>query len=313
MKKVFCKMALATVLALTTLFTGCKAPSSGGGGNSFNALETPLTLEAIDSGEITFNNLDRITNLKYRINDEEVTAATDTGISLSAGDKISLFAEGTSNGDSSNQCFTINCSSDCYVYGNVMSLLTEDYQTATEITQNYYAFACLFYDNSHIKNHPSKNIVLPATTLAYGCYESMFHGCTSLTQAPVLPATTLTDYCYHDMFRGCSSLTQAPALPATALADACYAGMFYGCTSLTQAPDLPATTLADYCCYKMFYGCTSLNKVTCLATDLSAPSCTTEWLYGVASSGTFTKASGADWSVKTGYNGIPSGWAIQNK
>ena len=312
MKKVFCKMALAAVLALTTLFTGCKAPSSGGGGNSFNALETPLTLEAIDSGEITFNSFNKISNLKYRINDGEVTAATDTGISLSAGDKISLFAEGTSNGDTVNQCFRIICSSDCYVYGNVMSLLTADYQSATKITQNN-AFAYLFYDNSHIKNHPSKNIVLPATTLAHSCYCEMFCSCTSLTQAPALPAKALAKHCYDGMFSGCDSLTQAPVLPATTLAGYCYQGMFFHCTSLTQAPELPATTLAEWCYYGMFNGCTSLTKVTCLATDLSAAECTTNWLYGVASSGTFTKASGADWSSKTGTSGIPSGWTIKNK
>ena len=28
------------------------------------------------------------------------------------------------------------------------------------------------------------------------CYQYMFYGCTSLTQAPALPATTLTTYCY---------------------------------------------------------------------------------------------------------------------
>ena len=290
MKKVFCKMALAAVLALTTLFTGCKAPSSGGGGgnsggeSAYNPPEKniPLTLEAIADGQITFSNLDRITNLKYRINDGDVTAATDTGISLPAGDKISLFAEGTSNVNRPNQCFTINCSSDCYVYGNVMSLLTADYQTATEITKNY-AFAWLFHDNSHIKNHTEKDLVLPAITLAESCYYGMFYGCTSLTQAPVLPATTLAEFCY------------------------CY--MFHGCTSLTQAPALPATTLAGYCYARMFSGCTSLNKVTCLATDLSAADCTDAWLYGVASSGTFTKASGTDWSS----GDIPSGWTIQNK
>ncbi|MBR5933354.1 MAG: leucine-rich repeat protein [Treponema sp.] len=313
MKKVFCKMALAAVLALTTLFTGCKAPSSGGG-SAYNPPEKniPLTLEAIADGQITFNRFDKISNLKYRINDGEVTAATDTGISLPAGDKISLFAEGTLNGDSLDQAFRIICSSDCYVYGNVMSLLTADYQTATEITQNY-AFAGLFFNNSHIKNHPSKNIVLPATTLADNCYMGMFYNCSSLTQAPVLPATTLADYCYYGMFEDCTSLTQAPVLPATTLATICYGYMFSGCTSLTQAPALPATTLAKNCYYCMFYGCTSLNKVTCLATDLSAIGCTDYWLTGVASSGTFTKASGADWSVKTGYNGIPDGWTTQNK
>ncbi|MBP5402016.1 MAG: hypothetical protein J6Y36_02535 [Treponema sp.] len=264
MKKVLSRAVLCALLTLAVFFTACKNPSSGGGGgnsgggSAYNPPEKniPLTLEAIADGQITFSNLDRITNLKYRINDGDVTAATNTGISLPAGDKISLFAEGTSNGFRVDQYFTIKCSSDCYVYGNVMSLLTEDYQTSTEITQD---IAGLFFNNSHIKNHPSKNIVLPATTLAQSCYVQMFSFCTSLTQAPVLPATTLAEGCY----------------------------------------------------FQMFYGCTSLNKVTCLATDLSAAGCTFEWLYGVASSGTFTKASGADWS--SGESGIPSGWTIKNK
>ena len=58
---------------------------------------------------------------------------------------------------------------------------------------------------------------------------------------------TMTNYCYDSMFYGCTSLTQAPALPATTLTGCCYDSMFYGCTSLTQAPALPATTLANYC------------------------------------------------------------------
>jgi len=363
MKKVFCKMALASVLALTTLFTGCKAPSSGGG-SAYNPPEKniPLTLEAIADGQITFDNLDRIINLKYRINDGEVIAATDTGISLPAGDKISLFAEGTLNGNNTNQCFTINCSSDCYVYGNVMSLLTDDYQNETTITQEN-AFRNLFNSNTYIKNHPEKEIVLPATSLTKSCYQAMFWNCTSLTAAPILPSKKLSSACYGNMFFGCTSLTKAPSLPATTLEGSCYNGMFWNCTSLTAAPVLPATSLAEDCygfmfkgctsltktpslpvttleascyfamfsggtsltkapvlpattlapsCYcDMFDGCTSLNKVTCLATDLSATDCTTSWLSGVASSGTFTKASGADWS--SGASGIPSGWTIKNK
>ena len=333
-------MALAAVLALTTLFTGCKAPSSGGnsgGGSAYNPPEKniPLTLEAIADGQITFSNLDRITNLKYRINDGDVTAATDTGISLPAGDKISLFAEGTLNGDSLDQAFRIICSSDCYVYGNVMSLLTDNYKTATKITQDY-AFTYLFNSNTHIKNHSEKELVLPATTLKNYCYRNMFEGCTSLTKAPELPADTMKLYCYGSMFKGCTSLTEAPELPATTLAASCYTFMFKGCTSLTQAPDLPATSLMNYCyngmfelctslttapvlsattlpqgCYYyMFSSCTSLKKVECLATDISAQKCTFQWLSGVTSSGTFIKASSMnDWS--SGASGIPSGWAIQ--
>lgn len=67
----------------------------------------------------------------------------------------------------------------------------------------------------------------------------------------------VTPYCYQCIFKGCTSLTQAPALPATTLANSCYSNMFYGCSSLTQAPELPATTLAGSCYYSMFVSCKS--------------------------------------------------------
>jgi len=47
---------------------------------------------------------------------------------------------------------------------------------------------------------------LPATTLKYGCYDSMFYGCCSLEIAPYLPALKLTNRCYHKMFYDCPSL-----------------------------------------------------------------------------------------------------------
>lgn len=81
----------------------------------------------------------------------------------------------------------------------------------------------LGYTTVQSGNHP---------TMANYCYNSMFYGCTSLTQVPDLLATTLATYCYNGMFQNCTSLTQAPALPATTLADSCYYGMFNGCASL---------------------------------------------------------------------------------
>ncbi|MBP5703406.1 MAG: leucine-rich repeat protein, partial [Paludibacteraceae bacterium] len=114
---------------------------------------------------------------------------------------------------------------------------------------------------------------LPATTLAHGCYQYMFEGCTSLTQAPALPATTLANCCYQYMFEGCTSLTQAPELPATTLTVACYQRMFEGCTSLTQAPELPATTLANDCYAYMFRGCTSLTQAPELPATTLADYC----------------------------------------
>lgn len=114
-------------------------------------------------------------------------------------------------------------------------------------------------------------------------FASMFHGCTSLTQAPELPATTLAYYCYGDMFRLC--------------------------TSLTEAPVLPATTLARYCYKSMFQNCTKLEYIKCLATDISDSGCTYAWVSGVAKSGTFVKNNSTT-SWPSGSSGIPDGWTV---
>ena len=47
---------------------------------------------------------------------------------------------------------------------------------------------------------------LPATTLAYSCYQSMFVYCTSLTTIPALPAGTLLNYDYAYMFQWCTNI-----------------------------------------------------------------------------------------------------------
>ena len=202
---------------------------------------------------------------------------------------------------------------------------------ATTLTN--YCYNSMFYGCTGLTMAP----VLPATSLAMGCYLQMFAGCTSLATAPQLPATTLAESCYHNMFNGCTSLTTAPALSATTLAEKCYNGMFQDCTSLTTAPNLPATTLAESCyrymfggctslatapdlratslvkyCYcEMFINCTSLTYVKCLATDKSADYCTTLWMRNVPATGTFVKASGADWSRDQ--HGIPSGWTVNEE
>ena len=194
----------------------------------------------------------------------------------------------------------------CYqlMFCGCTSLTTAPVLPAT--TLEYSCYSNMFYGCTSLTTAPE----LPATTLAQGCYEGMFCGCTSLTTAPELPATTLAHSCYSSMFSGCTSLTTAPKLPATTLKPVCYQSMFRGCTSLTTAPDLLATTLESNCYETMFYGCTSLNKVKCLATSIFSMRSTNYWLEGVSSTGTFTKATGVDWSGKTGSSGIPSGWTV---
>ena len=154
-------------------------------------------------------------------------------------------------------------------------------------------------------------IELPPATWTFCC---LFACCTGLTSAEnlVLPATTLADGCYDSMFYNCTSLTAAPELPAITLAESCYDYMFQDCTSLTTAPELPATTLANGCYASMFYGCTSLNYIKCLATDISANYCTSDWVNGVAANGTFVKNPNMpDWT--TGDSGIPNGWTVEDE
>lgn len=151
----------------------------------------------------------------------------------------------------------------------------------------------------------------------YGC-ESMFEGCTSLVNAPSqyyqgtpkLPAMTIGYAAYDSMFSGCSSLQNPPELPATALSDYCYSEMFQGCVLLTTAPILPAATVPNGAYVAMFYACRRINSIVCLATTIYANS-TMNWLYNVASSGTFQKdANMTGWA--SGADGIPTGWTVQD-
>ena len=238
----------------------------------------PLTLEFFkEEGSFSITIVDYdpdvdIPELCYSIDDGPKTkyGTSGTPVSVKKGEVVRLYRyiEGAK---SDYDHFTINCSVDCYVYGNVMSLYSEDYAEATTVVP--YAFYKLFYGNTHIKNHDEIDLVLPAMSLSERCYAFMFYGCTGLTRAPELPAETLANRCYYEMFQGCTSLTTAPDLPATQLAERCYYSMFSGCTSLKTAPELPATQLAVGCYAYMFADCTSLESAPELPAETLAVSC----------------------------------------
>lgn len=278
-------------------------------------LKTPLTFEAKEAGAIVVFSAGYYSNavLECRINDGEWTEYTSTDeITLeNVGDKVSF--RGDNHGTEGEGLGRYYCTAPCYLYGNVMSLLyKENFATATTLPRNYI-FYNLFAGSEEspraIYSHPTKDLLLPATTLTEECYSGMFEY-TCLTRAPELPAETLAKRCYWCMFLGCTSLTTAPKLPSETLAEGCYSRMFEGCTSLTKAPVLPAPTMVDDCYYNMFKGCSSLNEVECLATSFGSYS-TYKWLDGVSSTGTFTKATGATW--QTGASGIPEGWTVVEK
>lgn len=241
----------------------------------------PLTLEAIEEGNVYLNNPLGLT-IEYSIDSTEwVSTATYADIRLGQGQKLFLRGDNEVYAKSDKNSFKytrIANGSPCYVYGNIMSLVDSGNFGKRKRLEEY-AFSCLFSDNSYIRNHPEKDLLLPATELSEYCYREMFEGCSSLTKAPALPAGSLAEGCYYFMFYGCTSLTEASALPAESLAGQCYSYMFSGCTSLTEAPALPATELANSCYYQMFSGCTSLTK----APDLPATTLQEGCYYGMFS------------------------------
>ena len=231
--------------------------------------ESSLTLELIQDGSIDISMIDTFKDMYWLINGttlEDISSKGTLSSWFEAGDTVSFFASGY-KGDGSNN-LQINCASDCYIYGDLMSL--DNY---SDTISKAGEFKGLFKNNTHIKNHPTKKIILSAQTLSDNCYQEMFYGCTGLTSAPELPAATLKQSCYSSMFYGCTGLTSAPELPATTLDSACYSSMFYGCTGLTSAPELPATTLGWYCYSRMFYGCTKLTSAPELPATTLAKNC----------------------------------------
>ena len=280
-------------------------------------LAAPLTVEALTAGTVKVNIIKGTlsTGMKYSVNGGAKTLiTTSTDIPVSAGDKVRFYGNGTATqvyGDSPEvKILGDGAGFTCKAYGNIMSLLDEEnFATKTDLPNQNYVFYGLFYGNTALTD--ASTLLLPATTLAYSCYNSMFRDCKALTAAPALPATTLAENCYYQMFNGCSVLTAAPALPATTLFTSCYYEMFNGCSALTAAPALPATTLVKTCYDRMFNGCSNLSSVTCLATEgINQNNSTYDWLDGVAASGTFTAATDAIWPE--GVNGIPSGWTRKN-
>ena len=249
-----------------------------------------FTIEAISSGCVTIKSAAALPGpFDLYVSKDNGTTWTTRNISvantkydlvyLNSGETLLVKANLTSWGQSYKWyfcpmkfCDSDNVSPCVYnVSGNSMSLLyLDDFQNKTTLPGNS-TFEDMFLDFLHITS--AENLILPATTLTFMCYSSMFSGCPNLVKGPNLPATTLAQSCYSYMFQNCTSLTTAPNLPATTLAESCYSNMFHGCTSLTTAPALPATTLAKSCYSNMFYGCNSLTTAPNLPATSLAQSC----------------------------------------
>lgn len=266
-----------------------------------SAEETPLTLEAEAAGTVTIINPGALT-MEYSLDGATWTAssADPIEVTLAEGDKLRLRgAAGTIN-DEYGDGIHILADANVMVYGNMMSLIGGETFADKETFTAPYGLAHVFCTldwspNTTIRNHPTEDILLPATNVpAYG-YAFMFTGCHGITRAPALPATTLGEYCYDDMFNDCTALETAPALPATDLSNSmgAYTFMFFGCTSLVNAPALPATTLGEMCYDGIFMNCTALTEAPALPATTLAGGCYSEMFMGCTSLTTAPKLPAA--------------------
>ncbi len=234
---------------------------------------TPLTLEATGTGAIVIDNPFELT--MWYMKNGVVADPTDSDpitINVVNGDKVCLFGNNSAYGGNKDDTM-IDCTVDCYIYGNVMSLVGGyDFTNVTTLDEPL-TFSSLFHGNEHIINN-SKKLVLPAQQLSRHCYSYMFAGCTGLTAAPLILAKSTADYCCSYMFAWCTNLVDAPTIEVSNAAESCYYYMFYECTSLTDATaSLPAVTLSRSCYESMFENCTSLANPPSLPANVLAPEC----------------------------------------
>lgn len=191
--------------------------------------------------------------------------------------------------------------SKCAVYGNVMSMISEDgkYHTTKTIAQPY-ALAYLLYNSYwdgekyiyYTVQHEKYDVMVPATTLTEGCYTQTF-AYTGITKVPELPAAEIPNYSYQRMFQGCGELTEAPAITvenvgeygmalmfyqcskltkANAISvktagEGAFQGMFNSCVEMTESPEINAKNIDYLACDGMFFNCQKLTKANAIAVE----------------------------------------------
>lgn len=148
---------------------------------TFNAYTTPLTLEAMtENTEVSFTTIGSIgsslSNIEYSKNGGAWTEYTfGEAVSLeNIGDRVSFRGTNATYAISeSDYCFIRwSYPKQCYVYGNIMSLINKDnYPTNTTLTGTYTFYHMFF---QYIYSHPTKDLVLPATTLTDYCFGALF-------------------------------------------------------------------------------------------------------------------------------------------
>jgi hypothetical protein len=108
---------------------------------------------------------------------------------------------GTNATQGADDYMNIKCSGKCYIYGNVMSLLSKDNFATMTVLQYENTFQNLFMDNEYIFHANGKDLVLPATTLEPYCYYQMFSGCKNLNYVKCLATDISAENCTFEWLK----------------------------------------------------------------------------------------------------------------
>lgn len=177
-------------------------------------VNSPLTFKILTGGTINWmHNRTLLSDvgdltIQYRLNGgswTDITASTaGTSFNVSAGDIVEFKGNNSRYGSLPLSYNSFSGSTAYFeAYGNTMSMIYDlNFATATTLSQQYVFNRLL----AGTRITTAENLVLPATTLPYHAYTSMFQGCSYMTKAPTLPAKTLSNSCYDEMFRDCISL-----------------------------------------------------------------------------------------------------------
>lgn len=274
-------------------FPPAEKPSNSGDQTTSlpNPFAVPLTLEAVSGSVVVTFSSKASKPVTYKVNggDSQTVPANSTKtITLAnAGDKVEFWGDNNAYtyipDVGISQDSNVSCSADCYIYGNIMSLVKSSNFSEEKKLEGAKTFECFFKDNVHLKNKEGSALLLPATTLTENCYLELFYGCSGLTSAPTLPATTLADWCYAGMFQGCAGLAETPALPAETMTQFCYSSMFENCANLEKAAELPAKTLSPNCYEVMFKDCVKLKDAPAIKAEKLDFACCKGMFHGCTS------------------------------
>ena len=165
-------------------------------------LKEPLTLEAIDDGTVTFTGLQDNTILEYSADSVNWyrVSQTNNGYTIKVGAKQKLYLRGdnTTLGYVNGNFVHIGCSADCYIYGNIMSLVASaNFSSKTDYNGTFYS---LFSNNTHLKDHETRNLILPIKILPENCYKDMFNDCTELKKIVCLATGITAEGCLDNWF-----------------------------------------------------------------------------------------------------------------